>query len=78
MIYTYGTRKKIKIDKSLGVMQCTNCGNTGEIALAHEACYAHFCYIPIFFYTGYRMKLCPCCGVMEKLSKNEFKAIKNS
>lgn len=77
MIIVYGTRKKIKIDRDLGRMTCTNCGYDVNASLAHESCYAHFCYIPVFPYTGIRMRFCPNCGIMETLTKEEFKEIKN-
>lgn len=78
MLIVYGNNKKLKIDKSLGEAVCPNCGHHVELALAHESCYFHICYIPVFFYTGYRMKVCPNCGVSELLTKKQFKEIKKN
>jgi len=75
MIY-YGTRRKLKVDKSLGVKICPNCGHQTEQSLAHEACSFTIYFIPVFFYSGWRIKLCPNCGVVEKLTKAQFKEIK--
>lgn len=78
MLIIYGDRKKVKIDKKLGYQMCTNCGYNVETALAHEACHFHVCYIPVFFYTQARFKMCPNCGIMEKYTKKEFKQLLNS
>lgn len=72
----YGIRRKLKIDKQLGAQECPNCGHMTEMALAHESCKVHVYFIPVWFYTGWRMKFCPNCGTAVKLKKADFKAIK--
>lgn len=74
----YGTRRKIKIDKSLGVQICPNCGHNVEMSLAHESGYHHVYYIPVFPYIGWKIKACPNCGIAEKLTKEEFNTIKKA
>ena len=79
MIVYYGVKRKIKIDKKLGNITCPNCGHFVEYALAHEGGYAHVYGIPIFpVLGGWKIKLCPICGIMEKVSNDEFKRIKKS
>lgn len=75
-IVYYGTKKKVKIDKSLGTQTCPNCGHQVEMALAHEAGYFHIYCIPLFPLSGWKIKACPVCGIAEKLTKEEFKALK--
>ena len=78
MLVVYGTRRKLKIENSLGVQTCPNCRYNTEQTLAKEKCHAHIYYIPIFFYTGWRFRFCPNCGIVEVLSKSEYKTIKRS
>lgn len=79
MTVIYGTKTKVKIDKELGMMTCTNCGHEVNAAVAHEAGYHHVYYVPLFPYLGgAKMILCPCCGIMKVLSKEEFKAQKQA
>lgn len=78
MIVTYGTRKKLKNIKPLGRMRCTNCGHEVEATLTKETGYHHVCFIPVFPAFGYKIILCPCCGIMKKLTNDEFKEMKNS
>lgn len=77
MMVVYGTRKKLKNIKSLGRMRCTNCGHEVEASLAREGGYFHICYIPVFPHLGYKIILCPHCGIMKKLTNEEFKEMKN-
>lgn len=79
MLVVYGTKRKIKIDKELGPMTCTNCGHNVNASLAHEAGYHHIYYIPIFPYLGGAdIIACPNCGIMRVLDREEFLSIKNS
>ncbi len=76
MMYVYGTRKKIKKIRDLGQMTCTNCGHSINAVLAKEVGYCHFCYIPVFPYLmGYKIILCPNCGIMRKLDNEEFQSL---
>lgn len=77
MMVIYGDYRKLKIDKDLGEMVCPNCGHRVNAALARETHKPHICYIPVFYYTGWRIKFCPNCGVMERLSKEEYNRLKN-
>ncbi len=78
MIVVYGVKRKIKIVKSLGQNTCTNCGHVVETALAKEGGYCHVYYIPVFPYVGgLKFIACPNCGVMEPVSSQKFKEIKN-
>ena len=78
MMVVYGTRKKLKNIKPLCRMMCTNCGHEVDASLAKEGGYFHICFIPVFPHLGYKMILCPCCGIMKKLTNEEFKELKNS
>ena len=78
MMVVYGTRKKLKNIKPLGRMRCTNCGHEVDASLAKEGGYFHICFIPVFPHLGYKMILCPCCGIMKKLTNEELKELKNS
>ncbi|MCQ2541446.1 MAG: zinc ribbon domain-containing protein [Lachnospiraceae bacterium] len=78
MLVVYGVKRKLKIDKSLGTQVCPNCGHTVDLSLAREKCYAHIYYIPVFPWTGMRMKACPNCGVVETLTSGQYKELKNS
>lgn len=73
----YGVRKKLKVDRSLGVQICPNCGHQVEMGLAHESAYAHIFWIPIIPLGGWKVKMCPNCGIVEKLTGAGFKALKN-
>lgn len=74
----YGTKRKVKIDKSLGIQECPNCGRQIEMSLAHEKGYVHIYWIPIFPLGGWKFKACPNCGVSQKLTSAEFKALKKA
>lgn len=74
-VIVYGTKRKLKPNKSLGVQQCPNCGHQTEMMLAHEAGYFHICYIPLVPLSGWKVKVCPNCGIIEKYSKKEFKEL---
>ena len=79
MIVYYGFRKKLKLVKDLGEMTCTNCGHKVGASLAKEGGYMHIFFIPVFpLLTGYKMVYCPCCGIMKKLSGDEYKKMKNN
>ena len=78
MLIIYGRRKKLKIVKPLGVQKCPNCGHKVEMALAKEKCNLHIFYIPVFFFTGWRMTFCPNCGTVAKLSASEYRSLKKS
>lgn len=77
MIIIYGNRKKLKIDRIIGNTVCPNCHHAIEETLAHEISYLHVFYIPIIPLPAPKMRLCPNCGIIEKLSKAEFKDLKN-
>lgn len=74
----YGTKKKIHIDKALGVQTCPNCGHQVEMSLAHESGYFHIYWIPLFPLGGWKIKACPVCGVAQKLTSEEFKTLKKA
>lgn len=76
MVVIYGTKTKLKFDKSLGVQTCPNCGNYVELSVAHESKYAHIYHIPLMPLPGWKLKFCPNCGVAQKLTKDEFKSLK--
>lgn len=78
MLIIYGVKRKLKLDKSLGTQVCPNCGHTVDIQLAREKNAAHIYYIPIIPWTGWRIKTCPNCGVVEKLTKAQYKELKKS
>jgi predicted RNA-binding Zn-ribbon protein involved in translation (DUF1610 family) len=78
MFILYGTRKKLKIDKSLGNQTCPNCHHTLERALAREKTAITLFYIPIIGWTSKKFILCPCCGDSQILSGAEYKELKNS
>ncbi len=78
MLIIYGFRKKLKTEKSLGVHMCPNCSHNTEAFLAKEKCHLHICYIPVFFYTGWRGKVCNNCGIVEKLTGKQYKELINS
>lgn len=78
MVVIYGTKKKMKIEKSLGYGICPRCHHNVELALAREKTLATIYYIPIFGWTSKRMILCPCCGDSELLTSAKFKEIKNA
>lgn len=77
-IIIYGKKRKLKIDKSLGIQTCPNCGRNIEMSLAHEKGYYHIYWIPVFPFRGWKFKACPNCGVSQKLSSAEFKALKKA
>lgn len=74
----YGTKKKLHIDKVLGVQTCPNCGHQVEMSLAHESGYFHIYWIPLFPLGGWKIKACPVCGVSQKLTAEEFKTLKKA
>lgn len=74
----YGTKKKLHIDKALGVQTCPNCGHQVEMSLAHESGYFHIYWIPLFPLGGWKIKACPVCGVSQKLTAEEFKTLKKA
>lgn len=74
----YGTKKKLHIDKALGVQTCPNCGHQVEMSLAHESGYFHIYWIPLFPLGGWKIKACPVCGVSQKLTSEEFKTLKKA
>lgn len=78
MIIYYGTRKRLKPVRQLGRMRCTNCGHEVEASLAKETGYFHIFLIPVFPVFGYKLVFCPCCGVMRKLTNDEFKEMKDA
>ena len=78
MIIYYGEKKKLKHIRELGKMRCTNCGHEVEASLAKEGGYIHVFFIPVFpSLGGYKIIFCPNCGIMKKLSSEEFKNLKN-
>lgn len=78
MIIYYGTKKKLKMVKPLGRMVCTNCGYEVDATLAKETGYHHVFLIPVFPAFGLKIILCPHCGIMKNLTKDEFNEMKNS
>ncbi len=72
----YGTKRKLVPDSSLGATTCPNCGHNVEMALAHESGYFHIYWIPIFPLPSWKVKLCPNCGIIEKLDGDTFKTLK--
>ena len=77
MIIYYGSKRKLKPVSDLGEMTCTNCGHKIRATLAKEGGYFHIFFIPVFpILTDYKMIYCPCCGVMKKLTSEEFKDLK--
>ena len=74
----YGVKKKVKLDKSLGVQTCPNCGHSVELQLARETGYGHLYYIPLLPLPTLKMKACPNCGLAQILSSEEYKQLKNS
>lgn len=79
MIIYYGVKKKLKQERHLGKMRCTNCGHEVEASLAKEGGYVHIFFIPVFpVLTGYKMIFCPCCGIMKKLTSAEYKEMKKN
>ncbi len=78
MVIVYGTKKKLKIDKSLGHKMCPNCHHTTEQALAREKTAVTIFYIPIVGWVSKRMIFCPCCGESRKLTSAEYKELKNA
>lgn len=77
-IIYYGTKKKVKIDKSLGAQICPNCGHHVEMSLAHESGYFHIYWIPLVPLGGWKFKACPNCGISQKLTSEEFRTLKKS
>ena len=71
----YGTRRKVKVDRSLGVQ---NCGHEVEMSLAHESAYFHIYWIPLVPLSGWKFKACPNCGISQKVTPEEFKALKKA
>lgn len=79
MLVIYGTKKKLKVDKDLGMTTCSNCGHSVKASLAHEGGYHHIYYIPIFPYlNGAKIIACPNCGIMKVLTKDEYNTYKNN
>ena len=79
MVIYYGVKKKLKLVSDLGQMTCTNCGHNVRAALAKEGGYVHIFFIPVFpVLTGYKMVYCPNCGIMRKVSGEEFKEMKQN
>ncbi|MCR5641311.1 MAG: zinc ribbon domain-containing protein [Lachnospiraceae bacterium] len=78
MFILYGTRRKIKIDRSLGNRVCPNCHHTVEQSLAREKAAATIFFIPVFGWTTKRMIYCPCCGTAKMLSRSEYKEMKKA
>ena len=78
MMVVDGTKKKLKTVKKLGRMRCTNCGHDVEASLTKEAGYFDICFIPVFPHLGYKIILCPNCGIMKKLTNEEFKELKDN
>lgn len=74
----YGVRRKVKIDKSLGVQACPNCGHTVELSLARETKMGHIYYIPLLPLPSLKIKACPNCGLAQIISNDEYKQLKNS
>ena len=78
MYIVYGTRKKLKIDKSLGHQVCPNCHHEVERALAREKTSITLFYIPTIGWTSKKFILCPCCGDSQILNGAEYKELKNA
>jgi len=77
-VIIYGVKHKVKIDKSLGVTNCPNCGHQVELSLAHETNAAHLYYIPLIPLGGWKLKVCPKCGIAQKLTPQEYKDLKSN
>lgn len=78
MFILYGSRKKIKVDKSLGVSVCPNCHHAVERSLAREKTALTVFYIPVIGWTSKRLVVCPCCGDSEVLTGARYKELKNA
>ena len=79
MIIVYGKKNSIKTVKYLGKKTCPNCGHEIEASLVKEGGYYYFEYIPVFpVLNGKKFIYCQYCGVSETLTKEQFKALKES
>jgi predicted RNA-binding Zn-ribbon protein involved in translation (DUF1610 family) len=79
MVINFGVKTTLQLVSHLGHMTCTNCGQEVRAALAKEGGYVHIFFIPVFpVLTGYKMVYCPNCGIMRKLSGEEFKEMKQN
>lgn len=72
----YGVKRKVKIDKSLGVQVCPNCGHNVELSLGRETKAGHIYYIPLLPLPSLKIKACPNCGLAQVLSNEEYKQLK--
>lgn len=76
VMFSYGSKKKLKIESKVGDVICPNCGHYVEMVLAREKGYYTFCDIPVIPYSGWRIKLCPVCGIVEKYDKTTYEELK--
>lgn len=78
MMVAYGYRKKLKIERNLGISKCPNCSHQVELSLGREKTTYNICYIPICSTTTLYAKLCPNCGISKIYKKKEYKELLNS
>lgn len=74
MVIVYGWRTNLKKEKQLGKEHCTNCSHDEEMFLAKEIFKTHIFGIPVFKKTKRRFVMCSNCGIVEELSKEDYKA----
>ena len=74
MVIVYGWKTNIKKEKHLGKEQCANCKHYDEdMFLAKEIFKLHIFGIPVFWTTKRRFVMCSNCGIVEELSKADYK-----
>lgn len=74
MVIVYGYKTDVKNEKDLGEQKCPNCNHVAQMYLSKEQFKATLFYIPIFKKTNRRIVLCENCGIVEELSKEEYKS----
>ena len=74
MVIVYGWRTNVKKEKQLGREHCLNCNHEEDMFLAKEIFKLHIFGIPIFKKTSRRFVMCNNCGIVEELSKTDYKA----
>lgn len=74
MVIVYGYKTDVKNEKSFGEQKCPNCNHVAQMYLAKEQFKVTLFYIPIFKKTNRRIVLCENCGIVEELSKDEYKS----
>ncbi len=74
MVILYGWKVYVKKEKELGTKQCENCKHNEKMYLAREIFRIHIFGIPVFKKTKRRFVMCDNCGIVEELSKEDYKA----